>query len=125
MREEKSVYKALFSEQEVELESRKVELGIIDDLKKINSSYFTDTDSANSIIKGLLSDARRAESKIEAALKNSSKMPSFISKVEKSAKEIGVDVSNISELKSAKIAVKESKEYSKALSIIKKLISSL
>jgi len=32
MREEKSVYKALFSEQEVELESRKVELGVADEL---------------------------------------------------------------------------------------------
>jgi hypothetical protein len=52
-------------------------------------------------------------------------MPSLISSVEKSAKELGIDVNNIKGLKTAKLLVKESKEYSNALSVIKKFISSI
>ena len=103
-----------------ELSTQKVELAAIDDLKKLNNTYFSDTDSANSIIKGLLSDARRAESKIESALKSVSKLESLVSKVEQSAKELGVNPNNIKELQESSVALKDSREYSQILSKIKK-----
>ncbi len=115
----------LEKQNKTKLASQKVELALVDDLDKEASNYFRDTDSANGIIKGLLSDARKAESKIETALKSSEKLPSIISKFEKSAKEIGVDVNNISEYKSALSAVNEAKEYKQVLSTIKKFISSI
>jgi len=54
MREEKSVYKALFSEQEVELESRKVELGVPEALNYFKSDAKSKVNlAANEIAKGI------------------------------------------------------------------------
>ena len=116
---EKNVSKMLFSNQE------KVELALTDDLKKLNSEYYSNTDNANSIIKGLLSEARRAESKIDQAIKSANKMDSVISKVEQTAKELGININNIKELQDAKSAIKDSSEYKQVLSTIKKFISSI
>ena len=107
------------------LKSQKVELNSIDDLKKLNSSYFSDTDTANSQIKSLLSDARSIETKLDSALKNISNIESSSSKIEQGAKDLGINSSNIKELESAKLIIKESNEYKQILSIIKKLISTL
>jgi len=116
---EKSISKMLFSNQE------KVELALTDDLKKLNNEYYSNTDNANSIIKGLLSEARAAESKIDQAIKSANKMDSVISKVEQTAKELGINTNNIKELQDAKSALKESSEYKQVLSTIKKFISSI
>ncbi len=125
MNTQKEVFKQLFKEDKIELATQKVELALIDDLGKQSNVYFKETDNANGIIKSLLSDARKAESKIESALKSAEKMPSIISNFEKSAKEIGIDVNNVSEYKSAKIAINDAKEYKQVLSTIKKFISSI
>ena len=122
----KIVFEALKKNQtKTELKSEKVELALVDDLKKLNNSYLSDTDTANSKIKGLLSDARSIESKIESALKNVSKIKSAISKVEQSAKDIGIKTSNIKELETANIILKDSNEYKQILSSLKKLITTI
>ena len=108
-----------------ELKSEKVELALVDDLKKLNNSYLSDTDTANSKIKGLLSDARSIESKIESALKNVSKIKTAISKVEQSAKDLGIKSSNIKELETANVILKNSNDYKQILSSLKKLITTI
>ena len=108
-----------------ELKSEKVELALVDDLKKLNNSYLSDTDTANSKIKGLLSDARSIESKIESALKNVSKIKTAISKVEQSAKDLGIKSSNIKELETANVILKDSNDYKQILSSLKKLITTI
>lgn len=116
------VYEAL---NKVELKSEKVELSDVDDLKKLNTLYYRNTDTANSKIKGLLSEARSAETKIEEALKAANKMDTLISKVQKIAKELGIDENRIEELKDAKIAVKDAKEYKSVLKTIKQVIKTI
>tara|TARA_R110000751_G_scaffold13287_1_gene44689 strand:- start:984 stop:1337 length:354 start_codon:yes stop_codon:yes gene_type:complete len=115
---EKTISKMLFSKE-------RVELALTDDLKKLNSDYYGNTDTANSIIKGLLSEARSAETKIDEAIKSANKMDSLISKVEQTAKELGINPNNIKELQDAKTAIKSSSEYKQVLSTIKKFISSI
>jgi predicted nucleic acid-binding Zn-ribbon protein len=110
---------------QTELKSEKVELALVDDLEKLNNSYLSDTDTANSKIKGLLSDARSIESKIESALKNVSKIKSAISKVEQSAKDLGIKTSNIKELETANTILKDSNDYKQILSSLKKLITTI
>ena len=120
----KKIGNKLFKEEKVKL-SMEVKLSLISDLDQLNNSYYTNTDSANSSIKNFLSEARKAESKIEQAIKSANKIKSSISKVEKQAKDIGIDLGNIPELKSAKLALSESKEYKLVLSKIKSFISSI
>jgi hypothetical protein len=120
----KNIGNKLFKET-TELKSHDVELGLSDDLEKLNNNYYSSTDSANGIIKGLLSEARRAESKIDQAIKNANKIDALIPKVEKAAKDLGVDPNSISELKSSKLAIREASEYKKVLSTINKFISSI
>ena len=116
------VYEAL---NKVELKSEKVELSDVNDLKKLNTLYYKNTDTANSKIKSLLSEARSAETKIEEALKAANKMDALISKVQKIAKELGIDENRIEELKDAKIAVKDAKEYKSVLKTIKQVIKTI
>ena len=116
------VYEAL---NKVELKSEKVELSDVNDLKKLNTLYYRNTDTANSKIKGLLSEAKSAETKIEEALKAANKMEALISKVQKIAKELGIDENRIEELKDAKIAVKDAKEYKSVLKTIKQVIKTI
>jgi hypothetical protein len=115
----------LLSQIEKIVKGEKVELALVDDLKKLNNSYLSDTDTANSKIKGLLSDARSIESKIESALKNVSKIKSAISKVEQSAKDLGIKTSNIKELETANVILKDSNDYKQILSSLKKLITTI
>ena len=119
-----TVFKHL-NEEKVELKAERVELSVIDDLKKLNTSYYRNTDNANSNIKGSLSEARSAETRIEEALKAANKMEALISKVQKVAKELGIDENRVKELKDAKVAVKDAKEYKSVLRIIKQFIKTI
>tara|TARA_R110001592_G_scaffold320007_1_gene597904 strand:+ start:140 stop:511 length:372 start_codon:yes stop_codon:yes gene_type:complete len=104
---------------------QKVELALTDDLKKLNTTYYRNTDTANSILKGLLSEARKVEAKIDEAIKSANKMDSLTAKVEKTANDLGVNPNNIKELQDAKTAIKDASEYKQILSTIKKFISSI
>jgi len=106
-------------------EPQKVELALTDDLKKLNTTYYRNTDTANSILKGLLSEARKVEAKIDEAIKSANKMDSLTAKVEKTANDLGVNPNNIKELQDAKTAIKDASGYKQILSTIKKFISSI
>jgi predicted DNA-binding ArsR family transcriptional regulator len=125
MRTQRRVFEKLSETTKVELASEKIELSDVDDLKKLNTLYYKNTDTANSKIKGLLSEARSAETKIEEALKAANKMDTLISKVQKIAKELGIDENRVEELKDAKIAVKDAKEYKSVLKTIKQFIKTI
>ena len=123
METHKRIYNKL--SDKVELASEKIELSDVDDLKKLNTLYYRNTDTANSKIKGLLSEARSAETKIEEALQAANKMEALISKVQKIAKELGIDENRVEELKDAKLAVKDAKEYKSVLRIIKQFVKTI
>jgi len=123
METHKRIYNKLADK--VELASEKIELSDVDDLKKLNTLYYKNTDTANSKIKGLLSEARSAETRIEEALKAANKMEALISKVQKIAKELGIDENRVEELKEAKVAVKDAKEYKSVLRIIKQFVKTI
>ena len=123
METHKRIYNKLADK--VELSAERVELSDVDDLKKLNTLYYRNTDTANSKIKGLLSEARSAETRIEEALKAANKMEALISKVQKIAKELGIDENRVEELKDAKLAVKDAKEYKSVLRIIKQFVKTI
>ena len=125
MRTQRRVFEKLSETTKVELASERIELSDVDDLKKLNTLYYKNTGTANSKIKGLLSEARSAETKIEEALKAANKMQALISKVQKIAKELGIDENRIEELKDAKGAAKEAKEYKSVLKTIKQFIKTI
>ena len=125
MRTQRRVFEKLSETTKVELASERIELSDVDDLKKLNTLYYKNTGTANSKIKGLLSEARSAETKIEEALKAANKMEALISKVQKIAKELGIDENRIEELKDAKGAAKEAKEYKSVLKTIKQFIKTI
>jgi len=95
MREEKSVYKALFSEQE----SKKVELSIIDDIKKLYSDYI----NLNEKYDAIYSPVNKVESEVKDWIKNMEKIKSkaetLFKDTNKLMKELGVrDVPYIDDL---------------------------
>ena len=125
MRTQRRVFEKLSETTKVELANERVELSAVDDLKKLNTLYNRNTDNANSIIKGVLSEARSAETRIEEALKAANKMDGLISKVQKITKELGIDENRVEELKDAKLSVQEAKEYKSVLRIIKQFIKTI
>ena len=116
------IFSKLAKEEKTELKSEKVELGLRQDAEKLNTIYYSKTDTANSNIKALSSEARAAMTNIDQALKAVSEMKSLVSKLEKAAKELGIDVNNMQELKSMKVAIKDSSEYESYKKVLKSII---
>ena len=104
------------------LASEKVELGLKQDAEKLNSMYFSTTDTVNSILKSLSNDARRADSAIDKALKTANEMKSMVAKLEKAAKDLGINVDNMPELKDMKTAIKDSTDYVSYKKTLKSII---
>ena len=102
-----------------------VELGDIQDLEKLNDSYFKRTDNLASKIKGVLSDARNIELRIEDALKDADKIKATLGKAKQNAKSLGIDDSNISAFKDADVAIKDSLGFKSVLSTISKFVTSI
>ena len=117
------VNKRLFSK--TELTTHKVELSLRDDLDKLNTTYYTSLDTAISRIKGLLSQARATETKLDEAIKATDKMQRMIGDVRKMAQELGINPNNIKELQLAEGAISQSSEYKQTLATIKKFINSI
>jgi hypothetical protein len=118
----KSVYNKINKQ---ELKTEKVELASVQEIGKLANEYYSNTDTVNSIIKGLLSEARRADSKLDQAIKSANKMESIVTEVQKQAQELGINPNNIKELQSAKLAIQEAREYKQVQSIIKKFITTI
>lgn len=116
------IFSKLAKAEKTELASEKVELGLRQDAEKLNTIYYSKTDTANSNIKALSSEARAAMTNIDQALKAVSEMKSLVSKLEKAAKELGIDVNNMQELKSMKVAIKDSSEYESYKKVLKSII---
>jgi hypothetical protein len=110
------------SDKKTELKSEKVELGLKQDAEKLNKVYYGKTDTANSHIKKVSSEARAAISNIDQALKATNEMKSLISKLEKTAKDLGINVDALPELREMKIAVAESKDYEDYRQSLQRLI---
>ena len=109
-------------DKKTELKSEKVELGLRQDAEKLNTIYYSKTDTANSNLKALSSEARAAMTNIDQALKAANEMKGLVSKLEKAAKELGIDVNNMEELKSMKRAIKDSSEYESYKKVLKSII---
>ena len=97
MREEKSVYKALFSEQK----SNKVELGLIDDalkfrkgVKIFGKNIDIDEEELNIVITSIKVDVEELETDLNALKKG-------MKAIETSAKELGLKANSIPEYKDA------------------------
>ena len=121
----KKIINKISQEDKTELKSEKVELASVQEIGKLANEYYSNTDTVNSIIKGLLSEARRADSKLDQAIKSANKMESIVTEVQKQAQELGINPNNIKELQSAKLAIQEAREYKQVQSIIKKFITTI
>ena len=111
----KMISKMESNANEVKLGKYQVELSIKDDASKLVTSYFGLTDNVDSKYSAITKEVRGLIDKIDEAIKVSNEMPAVISKYEQLAKELGIDVNNIEELKDMKLAVKDAAQY-KALS---------
>ena len=106
------------NKQELSLE--KVELNNVKVIGKLSDDYFSATDTAISRIKGLRSEARDISNRLEQTLKLANKMESELPKLEKSARDLGVNPDNIKELGEAYIAIKDAQEVKKIISTLNK-----
>ena len=123
--EQLSTIRTIIKEGETDLATQKVELSLRDDLDKLNTTYYTSLDTAISRIKGLLSQARATETKLDEAIKATDKMQRMIGDVRKMAQELGINPNNIKELQLAEGAISQSSEYKQTLATIKKFINSI
>jgi hypothetical protein len=103
----------------------KVELNSIKSIGKLASDYFNEADTAISKIKGLRGEAKGISNKLEQALKIAKKMESELPKLEKTAKDLGVNPDNINELGEAYIAIKDAQEVKKIINVLKKFYTTI
>jgi len=95
MNTQKSIYNKLFKE-EVQLESHKVELALIDDIKKLQVTANKTEDSALSELKKALSILQNASKSYLAARDNANLVIKEIDKARAMSKQLGVELpSNI------------------------------
>jgi hypothetical protein len=109
--------------EKTNLEKHEIELNISTDSKELVSKYFGLTDTINSKYVGLSNDMRAILGKIDEAVKLSNEMPKVITKYEQLAKELGIDVNNVQELKDMKLAIKNVNEYKTLSSKLKDIIT--
>jgi hypothetical protein len=107
----------------VNLAKHNIELSVKDESNKLITEYYGLSDTINSRYSSISKEIRALYSKIDEVIKISQKMPSVISKYENLAKELGIDVNNIQELKSLKLAVKDVEQYKKLQNGLKSFIS--
>ena len=96
---------------ETKLASQKVELSLDQDANKLLASYFSATDTINSKYRGVASEIRGLISSIDEAVKTVNNMPVLISKFQQVAKEIGIDLNNIEEIRDMETAIKDVTKY--------------
>jgi hypothetical protein len=106
---------------EIKLAKHEVQLSIKDNASKLVTSYYGLTDNVDSKYSGILKEVRGLIDKIDEAIKVSNEMPNVITKYEQLAKELGIDVNNIQELKDMKLAVKDVAQYKGLIAKLKTL----
>ena len=107
--------------EEIQLASHKVELALVDDAKELITKYFRLTDNINSDFTGVSKEIRGIIEKIGEAEKLANDMPKVIAKYEGLAKELGIDVNYIQELKDMKLAVKDVAQYKELATKLKSI----
>jgi len=107
--------------EEIQLASHKVELSVKDDAKELVTKYFRLTDNINSDFTGVSKEIRGIIEKIGQAEKLANDMPKVIAKYEGLAKELGIDVNYIQELKDMKLAVKDVAQYKELATKLKSI----
>lgn len=107
--------------EEIQLASHKVELSVKDDAKELVSKYYGLTDTINSKFAGVSKEVRALIDQIGAVEKLANDMPKVIAKYEDLAKELGIDINNIQEIKDMKLAVKDVAQYKTLASKLKTL----
>lgn len=95
----------------IKLASHKVELNVKNDAKELVSKYYGLTDTINSKFTGVRKEVNALIEKISSAEKLANDMPKVVAKYENLAKELGIDVNNIQELKDMKLAIKDIAQY--------------
>ena len=106
---------------EAKLSSHKIELSVKDDAKELVSKYYGLTDTIDSKFIGVSKEVRALIDQISSAEKLVNSMPQVVTKYETLAKELGIDVNNIQELKSMKLAIKDIAQYKTLASKLKSL----
>jgi len=96
---------------EAKLASQKVDLTLEQDAQKLLASYYTLTDNANSKYTGVASSARALVSKLDEAIKTASEMPKLITRYQQLAKELGIDVNNLEDVKDMNFAIKDVAQF--------------
>ena len=112
-RVQNTIYKKLFSENNIELASHKVDLANVKDLDKKLTQIFNEQrklDKINPALEKLIKDQQSSKNMMQIHIKEGE---SILSDFEKQAKELGVDAAGVSQYKSLKIEVSNSKEYLK------------
>lgn len=111
--------------QKEKLSSERVELGLVQDADRAIADFFQSYDTAVSAIKGALQSLRGAGVAFEKADGKASNLEDFKSKLEQSAKELGVSGKDWAVTKDIDIALKTAKEVAIYIKTINKAISSL
>jgi len=106
---------------EVNLGTHEINLSIKEDAAKLVSSYYGLTDTINSKYSAISKEVRVLNDKINETVKVSNEIPSVISKYEQLAKELGIDINNIQELKDLKLALKDVVQYKELATKLKSI----
>ncbi len=123
MKTQREVFKKLLKEERTELATQKVELGNIKQIKDAISNLKDIEKSATKVadkFKNKISEAYKSWQSLNQERNAiytwiNNEAPARISDFEKAAKELGVDSSNVSEIKELKKLIQTGKELVKAL----------
>ena len=93
MNTQKAVYNRLFSEpKKTELETHKVELGLIDDFEKRGNEYFKESSGIIDEFLKSYNDAKAMLGALKSSKKDILMTLKFADKINKSAKDLGLDI---------------------------------
>jgi ribosome-binding ATPase YchF (GTP1/OBG family) len=107
----------------IELDTHKVELSVIDDVKKIQNEI-VEAD-VKLLAKNILRELRVAETKIEKSVKAGSKLKSKLKEAENMVKDLGVKTSGLAWYEDAQSSLRYLEDLKDYLSTIKSVIGKL
>ena len=107
----------------IELDTHKVELSVIDDVKKIQNEI-VEAD-VKLLAKNILRELRVAETKIEKSVKAGSKLKSKLKEAENMGKDLGVKTSGLAWDEDAQSSLRYLEDLKDYLSTIKSVIGKL
>ena len=88
----KSVYNRLFQEDKVELDSERVELGLVEDVQKEYAKYSKSQINGNNKTNAVVETAKQAIASYQQAIKDYALVTQQINYIKKQATDLGVDV---------------------------------